>query len=127
MMSEKRKDIRFDDVARVEAFELCVFPGVLVDISHKGCKIRFPIPFDFELDKDYELKIIPSQKNETTGFVLIGHPMWKNKSAAFTEIGFEILHSPGISRFKEYLNDLEQFEKETNEESAIIDRLCLSI
>lgn len=121
---ENRKFTRYDDVARVEAPEICIFPGVLLDVSKKGCKIRFPVPVQPDMDRDYELKLTPTRKSKFQSFVLIGHPMWNCEDTSYSELGFEILHSPGIRLFNEYLNDLAETENEFNEELEITESLC---
>lgn len=124
MVLENRKFTRYDDVARVEAPDICIFPGVLLDVSQKGCRIRFPVPVQPDMDRDYELKLTPTRSSKFQSFILIGHPMWNSDNNNYSELGFEILHSPGILLFKEYLNNLAESENEFDEEFEITESLC---
>jgi hypothetical protein len=107
MDSEKRQDPRFDDIARVDIPDLCIFPGILVDISQLGCKVRFSTELDPDMESDYELKITPAGKNSSEGFVLIVHPMWKNVTSGSSEIGFRILRSPGTRQLIQHVKNLQ--------------------
>lgn len=124
-MSEKRKDTRFDDIGRVDAPDICIFPGILVDISQLGCKIRFPVSVSPDMETDYELKITPSRKSDKQSFILIGHPMWNTNEASLSEIGFKILRSPGTRQLESYVKKLQESEDAYND-STLIKQLCLS-
>lgn len=107
MDSEKRRDPRFEDVARVDIPDLCIFPGVLIDISQLGCKVRFSAELEPDMESDYELKITPAGKNSSEGFVLIVHPMWKSIDSGSSEIGFRILRSPGTRQLVQHVKNLQ--------------------
>ncbi|NLM00299.1 MAG: PilZ domain-containing protein [Treponema sp.] len=126
-MLENRKHMRYEDVARIEAPDICIFPGVLVDVSEQGCKVRFSVPVSVDMDNDYELKLYPTHKSSVCSFVLIGHPVWNKTTTTYSEMGFKILHSPGKKHFLEYISNLVAYENEIEEENISYSRLCLSI
>ena len=119
MHSEQRKDIRFDDIGRVDAPDICVFPGVLVDISMLGCKIRFPASVQIDIDIDYEIKVTPARKDHCQPFTLIGHPMWQKVVDNTTELGFSILRSPSTRQLIQYIERLALEEADFQEEELI--------
>jgi hypothetical protein len=123
MQSDKRRIIRFDDVGRVDASEICVFPGILLDISEGGCKSRFPYSREFNLDSDYELRVSPAHKKNLQPFMLIGQPRWQRQEGQSIEIGFKFLHSPGIKALLAYLETLA-LEKRNPVEEMIIETVC---
>jgi hypothetical protein len=118
-ISEKRKVIRFSDVGRIDAGDICVFPGMLLDISESGCKSRFPYSQAFDPDCDYELRIYPAHKRNMNPFLLIGQPRWQKQNGLVTEIGFEFLHSPGARQLAGYLETLAKEHHANAEEMAI--------
>ncbi|MBQ3826216.1 MAG: PilZ domain-containing protein [Spirochaetaceae bacterium] len=121
-MTEERKDVRFEEIGRVDAPDLCALPGVLSDISASGCRVHFPIPVDvdFEEEKEYELKIYPSRAN-TDEIELLCVPCWKSddeNTNSETELGFKIIHSPGMKQLESYIHLLDE-EKSKNSEFEI--------
>ncbi len=121
MDSEKRKDPRFDDIARVDIPELCVFAGILVDISQLGCKVRFSAEIEPDMESDYELKITPAGKNSSESFLLIGHPMWKSIDSGSSEIGFRILRSPGTRKLEQHVKNLKADKEMYEADQKIMD------
>ncbi len=109
--NEQRKDVRFEDIGRVDIPALCVLPAILIDISMYGCKIRFPVKLEVEMESEYDLKITPAIR-EFGSFHLIGEPAWIKKETAATEVGFKILRSPGTKTFQNYVDRLLQNAKE---------------
>ena len=120
MNSEHRKDERFDDIGKVEAPNLCVFPGILEDISALGGKIRFPISLDVELNKDVDLMISPSNGDSTQPIHLIAHAKWFRKEDDFTQIGFKFLRSPGTNMLNSYIQKLSLLNAEFEEEDQFL-------
>lgn len=104
---EQRKDVRFEDIGRVDIPALCILPAILVDISMYGCKIRYPVALEIETDNEYDLKITPAMR-EFGSFHLIGEPAWIKKEQKATELGFKILRSPGSRNFQNYVEKLMQ-------------------
>lgn len=120
MSLEHRKDERFEDIGRVDAQNLCVFPGVLVDISMLGCRIRFPAVLDVDMEADFELKITPARKYSLQNIQLIGHPQWVKKEDESTEVGFKLLRSPGTRMLGTYVQKLALAEAEFEEEEEML-------
>ena len=120
MNSEHRKDERFDDIGKVEAPNLCVFPGILEDISALGGKIRFPISLDVELDMDINLAISPNASNFSKVLHLIAHPKWIKNHENETLIGFKFLRSPGTHLLNSYIEKLALANAEFNEEDQFL-------
>ena len=106
MIVDKRKQSRIAEIGKVESQDLCLFPGVLVDVSKVGCRVRFPDTFEVDVDIDYELKISPVRHNFVTPFLLIARPIWQKSTEDSTEIGFSILHSPSSKQFESYIDKL---------------------
>ena len=125
MQFEQRKDERFDDIGRVDAPELCVFPGVLVDISMLGCRIRFPASVSVDMDTDFNLKVTSPRKGSAQPFSLIGHPMWIEEENGSTEIGFKLLRSPGSRLLYKYIEKLAMAAAEYEEEEMY--SLCMTV
>ena len=123
MRSDKRRIVRFTDVGRIDASEICVFPGILLDISQGGCKSRFPYSREFDLDCDYELRVFPAHKRNQRSFLLIAQPRWQRQEGQSTEIGFEFLHSPGVKALEAFLETLE-LEQRNPAEEMIIETVC---
>lgn len=107
---DNRQDTRFNDFGKVDAPDICVFPGILSDISLYGCKIRFPVCISIDMDCDYELKIMPTRKSSNQSFILIAHPQWTQKDTDATEIGFKVLHSPGSKQLVQYITSRAENE-----------------
>ena len=116
MVSDQRKDERFEDVGRVEAPELCVFPGILEDISMLGGKVRFPLNFDVDMDQDINLTISLTSRDMSQPLQLIAHPQWFQKDANATKIGFKFLRSPGTHLLNSYIEKLALANAEYEEE-----------
>ena len=111
-MTEARKDIRFEEIGRVEAPEICSLPGVLEDISISGCRVRFPVPVELtteDEDRGFELKIYPSRQGADE-IELLCTPCWvknENDESAEASLGFKILHSPGSQQLEHYIKELK--------------------
>ena len=90
MEHEKRRHPRFSTVGRVEAPEICIFPGTLQDVGSGGCRVKFPIHVTIDMEQEYELKILFSQNTMTKEMVLIGQPVYNNGETT-SEIGFKLL------------------------------------
>jgi hypothetical protein len=120
-----RKLPRFADFGRVSAPGLCIFPGVLDNISLEGCRVRFPAEVKPDSDSDYTVQILPSRKMSGGPLTLICHPMWKTVKGGTTCIGFMILRSPDTVRLADYIDDLDR-EAELDEdiENRIKDTEC---
>lgn len=103
---DQRKGERFQEIGRVQCNELCVFPGIVSDISISGCKVRFPAILSVDTDEDYELSLSFTRIIKSSAIILIGRPVWFNLDSDSTEIGFKFLHSPGTRQLSELISTL---------------------
>ena len=120
---EHRTNVRYEDFARITCPEICFLQGVLLDVSESGCKIRFPVTVDIDYDKDYEVTIQPSCKAGLSPFTIVVHPVWEDDSKETPEVGFVILHSPGIPSLIKYLEILHNLSLDS--EGLLLQELCL--
>ena len=93
MIVDKRKHNRIAEIGKVESQDLCLFPGVLVDVSKVGCRVRFPTSFLVDTDIDYELKLSPVRQDFVDPLFITVKPVWQSSSLDSTEIGFSIINS----------------------------------
>lgn len=107
MEQENRRDVRYSEIGRVFATELCSLPGILDDISASGCKIHFPISVVVDLENEYELKIAPSHFSDQAPLKLMCQPQWAKEVGGETTIGFKILYSPDATRLTDFITYLE--------------------
>ncbi len=123
MCAFTRKSVRFSDIGRIDAPQICALPGVLDDISRDGCRIHYMFPVVVDLENDYELKITPAS-SPMRPFRLICHPQWVNEDKGMTEIGFSFLRSPDYSRLIEYVNNLDFNAESQDVNKQIINFVC---
>jgi len=106
MGKKQRKHKRFQELGKVAVPELCIFSGLLLDISLAGCCIRFPAVVEPDLNCDYEASFSFSNKQVPSSCTLIVHPCWTRYENGTTEIGFEFLHSPGTKALVSHIDYL---------------------
>jgi hypothetical protein len=123
MCAFTRKSVRFSDIGRIDAPQICALPGVLDDISRDGCRIHYTFPLVVDLENDYELKITPAS-SPMRPFRLLCHPQWVNEDKGMTEIGFSFLRSPDYSRLIEYVNNLDFNAESQDVDKQIINFVC---
>ncbi len=104
MAIEHRADERYEDFGKVDAEDLCSLPGVLDDISMKGCKVHFPVPVALDMDNQYHLNISLPQEGARP-LRLICNPQWKKMNDSETEIGFRFMRSPDTPRLASYIGE----------------------
>ena len=115
MQNEKRHQPRFDAIGRVEAKEICIFPGTLINISSTGCRIRFPINVTIDTDEEYELKITFCQNSETKEMILLGQPVNELEGSS-PEIGFKLLRSPDSKMLESLIESFMSEQEELDED-----------
>ena len=115
MMGDNRKTPRFRDFARAKLAELCQFTGFLEDVSKTGCRVRFSNIFELDPDQEYTLTVLPALRSGIPEFSLTVRPQWVQSDADFLEIGFTVLHSPGLRYFSRYVDMLAELEAEPQE------------
>lgn len=124
MNSIQRQSVRYPDIGRVDAPDLCALPGVLDNISAEGCKIHYVCPVVVDLDNDYELVIHPTRKETDNPFTLLCHPQWVKEDKGLTEIGFSILRSPDFAKLAEYVRLLNSDDEAEDSNSQIAGSVC---
>lgn len=104
MAKENRQNVRYKEIGKVVASELCSISGVLDDISVDGCKIHFACPVVVDLETEYELQISTSRniQDEST-LTLVCKPQWAKEESGVTSIGFKVLYSPDLIKLKELI------------------------
>lgn len=115
MSEENRNATRYDDIGRIVCEEICPLPGVLDNISRTGCKVHFPVVLDIDLEgeNEYEVSVMLPKKNTESPLKLMCLVQWVKQCENSTELGLKFLFSPDSNRFAEYIEDLEQAEKDS--------------
>jgi hypothetical protein len=118
-----RKSLRFADIGRIDAPQICALPGVLDNISREGCKIHYMFPVVLDLENDYEIKVTPAS-SPMRPLLLLCHPQWVKEDKGITEIGFSILRSPDYSRLVSYVDNLDSDAEELDVDKQIVNSVC---
>ena len=127
MHTAARKSVRYDDIGRIDAPQICALPGVLDNISKEGCKVHYPFAVVVDLDSDYEIKVMPSRiagEMHKAPFTLLCHPRWVKEDKGITEIGFRILRSPDSVHLSEYIASLSDAAEDQTVENQIVGSVC---
>ncbi len=126
MAREHRADERYEDFGRVDAEDLCRLPGILDDISMKGCRVHFPVPIKLDMDNQYHLNIsLPRQG--ASPLRLICNPQWKKINDSETEIGFSFLRSPDTPRLASYIGEKEGEQADDSIYSMILENKAVFV
>ncbi|MBQ1949942.1 MAG: PilZ domain-containing protein [Treponema sp.] len=123
MQEKERLSQRFEDMGRFFAPDLCALPGILVNISREGCKIRYQYPVTIDEENDYEAKITFARA-ASGSFTLVCHPQWVRTEGNCTEIGFRILPSTDYTRLASYILQLEEDSTSDNLDIQTSDSVC---
>ena len=124
MENELRKTPRFVEIGRVDAPDISPFSGVLVDISESGCKVRFPITLEVDMDCEYELKIMCARKEFSAPFSLIANATWVKNSENSCEVGFKIIRSPSTHNFEKFIKVLAEEKAMDDAENELLKGFC---
>lgn len=108
---------RYRDFARARVTELSCMPGVIEDVSRGGCKVRFSHSIEIDSEREYSLTVHPCPGSGFTEFELVVRPQWSEVTEDSTEIGFTVLHSPGIRDFHRYVALLSEQEETALQEA----------
>ena len=112
MAQENRRHTRYEEIGRVTAPELCALPGILDDISVKGCKVHYSFPVVVDLETEYEVQISPLHGASQSPLNLICTPQWVKEQEGSTFIGFLINYSPDALKLQEFIKLLESISKD---------------
>ncbi|HZK19972.1 MAG TPA: PilZ domain-containing protein [Treponemataceae bacterium] len=113
MPKKFRKDTRYEKYGRIAAQSICVFQGVILDISLKGCRVRFPALLSPDTETDYELVLSFSERDAPDSLILLAHIQWVEKGTDSTEIGFCFFHSPDTKKLASFIEQLSFDYEET--------------
>jgi hypothetical protein len=106
MSVDNRQMPRIRDFARVKIKELCCLPCFLEEVSKTGCKVRISQLLEIDTDREYTLTVLPALHTGLKEFSLTVLPQWVRTDVNFVEIGFSVLHCPGIRQFARYVEIL---------------------
>ena len=112
MFQENRQNPRYKEIGKVVSHELCAMPGILDDISIRGCKIHYAFPVVVDLEAEYNLEISPASQFGCQPLHLRCKPQWVNEIEGNTFIGFETLFSPDENRLAVFIKQLEEADQE---------------
>lgn len=112
MTQENRQDVRYNEIGRVSAAEICPLSGILDDISSAGLKMHYPFPVVLDLEEEFNLKIAPLHNSDSAPLHLLCTPQWVNEKEGSTYIGFKVLYSPDANRLAEFILQLEELNKD---------------
>ena len=100
MRKEHRTEERFLECGRVEINALCILPGVLDDISITGCKVRFSVPVQVDMEGEYTLRLYL----DNMSMELLARPQWHTESRGGSGIGFYFLRSKDTPLLTEFIH-----------------------
>jgi len=112
MVKDFRKNVRFEKVGRITAESICVFQGIIQDISLQGCRVRFPAVINPDPEKDYEIVLNFLERTAPESLILLARIQWFEAYADSTEIGFYFQHSPDSKKLTSYIEKLCKEEQE---------------
>ncbi len=112
MEQENRLHTRYEEIGRISAPEICALPGVLDDISLRGCKVHYSFPVVVDLEDEYDVKISPLHGSSNAPLNLICTPQWVNENGGSTYIGFKINYSPDALKLEKFIKHLESISKD---------------
>jgi hypothetical protein len=105
-MIEKRKNSRFQTVARVTLKEFDSGEFRLKDISVTGCRIEYPIDTEILLNTRFSLRITPEKEAKINSFSMTAESKWVRLCGDSCEAGFIITESPKGKQFQNYVDYL---------------------
>jgi len=105
-MMEKRKNSRFNTIAKVTIKEFGKEEFQLKDLSITGCRIEYPLDVEILLDMRFSLKIIPEKEAKIHTFSITAEARWIRVSSNSCEAGFMITASPKGKQFQNYVDYL---------------------
>lgn len=111
MSNENRQTPRVPDFARARIDELCQLPCFVEDVSKNGCRVRFSQIIELDMEREYELTVLPAFRSGLKEFDITVRPQWVKTGKDSTEIGFAVLCSPGMRKFTQYVQALAVLEE----------------
>jgi len=105
-MHDKRQHIRYTTLAAAKIEDLTGGESLLIDLSITGCRIECPQQTEMDLNRQYQLEVIPENEAKVGSFMLVVEPKWIKSGANTEEIGLFILESPKGKSFLSYVDYL---------------------
>ncbi|MDR3343582.1 MAG: PilZ domain-containing protein [Treponema sp.] len=105
-MSEKRKNIRYNTLARARIREVFHEFASLKDIGITGCCIAYAQGVDIQLNTQYKIQIIPEPAAHIGKFELVAEARWIQTREYSCDYGFMIVASPQGKRLQRYVDYL---------------------
>ena len=105
-MNEKRKNSRFQTIAKVKIKEIGNEDFPLKDLSVLGCRIECPIEKDIMPNMKFEIQIIPEGAAKIKSFIVKTESKWVRVGGNNCEIGFLIAEPPKGRQFHRYIDYL---------------------
>ena len=105
-MNEKRKDIRFETLAKVRIKEIGKESFPLRDLSVTGCRVECPIEKDIMPNMLFSLEIIPEKPSKIKLFTIKVESKWVRVGVCTCEAGFLIVDPPKGEQFQRYIDYL---------------------
>ena len=105
-MFDKREHIRYTTLAAAKIEKLTDGESLLIDISITGCRIECPKQSKMELNKQYQLEVIPEKEAKAGSFLLSVESKWIRTGDGTSEIGLSIIESPKGKSFQHYVDYL---------------------
>lgn len=106
MEQERRRHPRFCDVGRVDAPEVCMFPGVLQDVSICGCRVEFPMQVDIDMEREYMIRFTPTAEKQLAPFSVRAHPVRLERGESNSVIAFSLMPSSSSHMIETYVDRL---------------------
>jgi hypothetical protein len=103
---ERRKDVRYQTIAKAKIEGMNEGETLLKDISITGCNVECTAYADIEPNTRYKLEIIPENAARIGIFDLTVESRWIRAGGYSCEIGFSIVESPKGKQFERYVDYL---------------------
>lgn len=105
-MIEKRKNTRFQSLARVKIEGVNDGELILKDISVTGCRIECATITEIEPIQQYKVEIIPEGDANVGSFDFLVESKWVRINGNSCEVGFVIINFPKGKLFQRYVDYL---------------------
>ncbi len=116
----KKREERFEEIARIECSEICALGGGLKNISLHGLECYFPSPVSINYEKEYSVLLKFARADCVKVFDLVCNPKWEKEGEGKTDIGFEIMRSPDSPEFSSFIENLSEKSKISDSISDMI-------
>jgi hypothetical protein len=105
-MSENRKNLRYQTLARARIEGAVEEEILLKDISITGCCVECTMYIDIKPNTQYKVDIFPETASNIGDFELLVESKWIRTGDYSCEIGFAVLESPKGRSFQRYVDYL---------------------